>query len=41
MKKVSYLAMDVHANNFVLGEMDYKGTFIGNRIFPTSENKRF
>jgi transposase len=38
MKKIAYLAMDVHANNCVLGEMDYNGTFKGNQVFPTSEN---
>jgi transposase len=37
MKKIAYLAMDVHANNCVLGEMDHAGTFIGNQTFPTSE----
>jgi transposase len=38
MKKIAYLAMDVHANNCVLGEMDFNGTFRGNQSFPTSEN---
>ena len=38
MKKIAYLAMDVHAKNCVLGEMDYNGTFKGNQVFPTSEN---
>ena len=37
MKKIAYLALDVHANNSVLGHMDSKGKFIGNRQFPTSE----
>jgi transposase len=37
MKKIAYLAMDVHANNCVLGEMDFNGTFRGNQVFPTSE----
>ena len=37
MKKLAYLALDVHANNSVLGHMDSKGNFIGNRQFPTSE----
>lgn len=37
MKKIAYLAMDVHANNCVLGEMGYAGTFRGNQVFPTSE----
>lgn len=37
MRKIAYLAMDVHANHSVLGEMDGNGTFIGNKTFPTSE----
>jgi len=37
MKKISYLGMDVHAKNCVLGEMDYNGKFIGNQTFSTSE----
>ena len=37
MKKVAYLAMDVHAGHCVLGHMDFNGTFIGSRRFPTSE----
>jgi len=37
MMKIAYLAIDVHANNSVLGHMDSKGNFIGNRQFPTSE----
>ena len=37
MKKIAYLALDVHANNSVLGHMDSKGNFIGNRQFPTCE----
>lgn len=37
MRKIAYLAMDVHANHSVLGEMDSKGTFRGNQSFPTSE----
>ncbi|MFA9615041.1 MAG: transposase [Deltaproteobacteria bacterium] len=37
MKKVAYLAMDVHSGHCVLGHMDFDGTFIGNRRFPTSE----
>jgi hypothetical protein len=31
MKKIAYLAMDVHANHCVLGEMDYSGKFRGNQ----------
>jgi transposase len=37
MKKVAYLAIDVHAGHCVLGQMDFDGSFIGNRRFPTSE----
>ena len=37
MRKIAYLAMDLHARNFTLGEMDGKGRFIGNREFRTSE----
>ena len=37
MRKITYLAMDLHARNFTLGEMDGKGRFIGNREFRTSE----
>jgi hypothetical protein len=37
MKKIAYLAIDVHARHCVLGHMDANGTFIGNKTFPTSE----
>lgn len=37
MKKIAYLALDVHANNSVLGHMDAQGNFIGNKKFSTSE----
>lgn len=37
MRKIAYLAMDVHARNSVLGDMDFKGKFRGNQSFPTSE----
>ena len=37
MKKVAYLAIDVHARHCVLGHMDVDGTFVGNRTFYTSE----
>ena len=37
MRKIAYLAMDVHVNNCVLGEMDLNGKFRGNQHFPTSE----
>jgi len=36
-KKVAYLGLDVHAEHCVLGHMDSKGTFIGNKTFGTSE----
>ena len=38
MKNIAYLAMDLHARNFTLGEMDDEGRFKGNREFPTNEN---
>jgi transposase len=38
MKKITYLGLDVHARNSVLGHMDYNGTFRGNRHFKTSES---
>ncbi len=37
MKKIAYLAIDVHARHCVLGRMDFNGTFIGNKTFATSE----
>ena len=37
MRKIAYLAMDVHARNCVLGEMDGNGEFLGNRSFKTCE----
>ncbi|MBT8370296.1 MAG: transposase [Deltaproteobacteria bacterium] len=37
MRKIAYLAMDVHARNCVLGDMDGNGNFRGNRPFTTSE----
>ena len=37
MKKITYLGLDVHARNCVLGNMDDSGTFRGNRKFTTSE----
>lgn len=37
MQKVAYLALDVHAKNSVLGQMDFNGKFIGNQSFSTSE----
>jgi len=38
MRNIAYLAIDLHARTFTIGEMDGKGQFIGNREFPTSEN---
>ena len=38
MRKIAYLAMDLHANNCMLGQMDDDGSFRGNIEFPTSEN---
>ena len=37
MKRIAYLAMDVHANHCVLGEMDCDGKYKGHRPFSTSE----
>ena len=37
MRKIAYLAIDLHTRTFTIGEMDGKGLFIGNREFPTSE----
>ncbi len=37
MRKIAYLAMDVHARNCVLGEMDGNGEFHGNCSFKTCE----
>ncbi len=37
MRKIAYLAIDVHARNCVLGDMDGNGKFRGNRPFTTSE----
>jgi len=38
MRKIAYLAMDVHARNCVLGDMDGNGNFRDNRSFTTNEN---
>jgi len=38
MRKIAYLAMDLHARNFTLGEMDDAGNFRGNLEFSTNEN---
>ncbi|UCE54933.1 MAG: hypothetical protein JSV31_05700 [Desulfobacterales bacterium] len=38
MRKIAHLALDVHARNSVLGDMDDKGAFRGNHSFTTSEN---
>lgn len=37
MRKIAYLAMDVHARNSVLGDMSAQGKFFGSNTFPTSE----
>jgi len=37
MKKIAYLAMDLHAKNCTLGKMDADGSFKGNIEFSTSE----
>ena len=37
MRKIAYLAMDVHSKYCVLGDMDFKGNFKGTQTFPTSE----
>ena len=37
MRKIAYLAMDVHARKIVLGDMDANGKFLGNRRFATCE----
>lgn len=37
MKKIAYLALDVHARSCTLGHMDDDGTFRGNLHFTTSE----
>ena len=37
MRKIAYLAMDLHARNCTLGDMDEAGDFRGNRSFPTTE----
>lgn len=37
MRKIAYLAMDLHARNSTLGDMDEAGHFRGNRSFPTTE----
>ena len=38
MRKIAYLAMDVHVRNIVMGDMNGAGKFLGNRSFTTSEN---
>lgn len=37
MRKIAYLAMDLHARNCTLGEMDENGQFRGNIEFSTTE----
>jgi transposase len=38
MRKIAYLAMDVHTRNIVMGDMNGNGKFLGNRSFATCEN---
>ena len=38
MRKIAYLAMDVHARNIVMGDMNGAGNFLGNRSFSTCED---
>lgn len=37
MDKIAYLAMDLHARNLTLGQMNERGSFIRNIDLPTSE----
>ncbi len=37
MRKIAYLAMDLHARHFTLGQMDAEGEFLGTQEFTTSE----
>lgn len=37
MRKIAYLAMDVHSTHCVLGDMDFKGNYQGPQTFHTSE----
>ncbi len=37
MRKIAYLALDVHARRCVLGEMDTEGNYRGHGSFPASE----
>ena len=37
MQKIAYLAIDLHARSFMMGNMDDKGVFKGNLKYPTSE----
>ena len=37
MQKIAYLAIDLHAKNFMMGNMDDKGIFKGNLKYSTSE----
>ena len=38
MRKIAYLAIDLHARNFTLGQMNEDGRFIGAVEFSTNEN---
>ena len=37
MRKIAYLALDVHVRSCVLGDMDSNGNFRGTQRFATSE----
>jgi transposase len=37
MRKIAYLALDVHVRNCVLGDMDNNGKFLGTKRFVTTE----
>ena len=37
MQKIAYLAIDLHAKSFMMGNMDDNGVFKGNLKYPTSE----
>ena len=39
MQKIAYLAIDLHARSFMLGNMDDKGVFKGNLKYSTSEKR--
>jgi hypothetical protein len=37
MRKIAYLALDVHVSHCVVGDMDSNGNFRGTQKFATSE----